>query len=191
MEQNGTTSPTQWEKVPFWEPESSAASVSPSTRATTCIRRPAVAACAVGIIPRRGEGARGVTVVLGRGDGAAAAAAAELRSLAWRVCRPPCSLLTASEPQRLMSAHFNESFSILILFFFPGVLTDLWTRQYPLFAVLQCQMPQSVYIAGVYSFEIKSVGQWELEMLFWRQRGSSEGKGDAATPFFQIYFTTS
>lgn len=76
-------------------------------------------------------------------------------------------------------------------FFFPGVLTDLWTRQYPLFAVLRCQMPQSVYIAGVYSFEIKSVGQWELEMLFWRQRGSSEGKGDAATPFFQIYFTTS
>lgn len=43
------------EKVPFWEPESSAASVSPSTQTTTCIRRPAVAACAVGIIPRREE----------------------------------------------------------------------------------------------------------------------------------------
>lgn len=89
-----------------------------------------------------------------------------------------------------MSANFRESFFFLILFF-PGVLTDLWTTQYPLFTVLQCQTPQSVYITGVYSFKIKSVGKWEMEILFWRQRGSSERKGDAATPFFQIYFTTS
>lgn len=64
-----------------------------------------------------------------------------------------------------MSANFKESFSILILFF-PGVLTDLWTMQYPLFTVLQCQTPQSVSITGVYSFKIESVGQWEMEMLF-------------------------
>lgn len=89
-----------------------------------------------------------------------------------------------------MSANFKESFPLLILFF-PGVLTHFWTTQYPLFTVLQCQTPQSVYITGVYSFKIKSVGKWELEMLFRRQGGSSEGKGDAATPFFQIYFTTS
>lgn len=79
MEQNGTTSPTQWEKVPFWEPESSAASVSPSTQTTTCIWRPAVAACAVGIIPRREE--RALVVWLwcwAWGDGAAAAAIKEI-----------------------------------------------------------------------------------------------------------------
>lgn len=95
------------------------------------------------------------------GDGAAAA---ELRSLALEGL-PALLPLTASpsEPPRLMSAHFSESFSILILFF-PGVLTDLWTTQYPLFTVLQCQTPQSVYIAGVYSFKIKIVGQWGLEM---------------------------
>lgn len=87
-----------------------------------------------------------------------------------------------SEAERL-SARFKESFSILILFF-PGVLTDLWTTQHPIFTVLQCQTPQSVCIAGFYSCKIKSMGQWELEMLLWRQRGSSEGKGDAATLLF-------
>lgn len=51
------------------------------------------------------------------GDGAAAAA--ELRSLALEGLPAALLPLTASpsEPQRLMSAHFNESFSILILFF--------------------------------------------------------------------------
>lgn len=57
-----------------------------------------------------------------------------------------------------MNANFKESFPLLIPFF-PGVLTDLWTTQYPLFTVLQCQTPQSVYITGVYSFKIKSGGE--------------------------------
>lgn len=56
-----------------------------------------------------------------------------------------------------MSANLKESSSIPI-FFFPSVLTDLWTMQYPLFTVLQCQTPKSVYIIGFYSSKIKSVG---------------------------------
>lgn len=54
-----------------------------------------------------------------RGGDGAAAAAAELRSLALEGLPAALLPLTASpsQPQRLMSAHFNESFSILILFF--------------------------------------------------------------------------
>lgn len=154
MEQNGTTSPTQWEKYLF-------GNQSPLLPVFLLQHKPPRAFGDLQWLlcrwhhsqERRGRswcdcGARG-------GDGAAAAAA-ELRSLALEGLPAALLPLTASpsQPQRLMSAHFNESFSILILFFFPGVLTDLWTTQYPLFAVLQCQAPQSVYIAGVYSFKI-------------------------------------
>lgn len=83
----------------------------------------------------------------------------------WSAGRLSPSNSVTIRAEHLMSAHFKESFPLLILFF-PGVLTGLWTTQYPLFTALRCQTPQSVYITGVYSFKIKSVGEWELEMLF-------------------------
>lgn len=68
-----------------------------------------------------------------------------------------------------MNANFKESFPLLIPFF-PGVLTDLWTTQYPLFTVLQCQTPQCVYITGVYSFKFKVGGSGSWRYYF-------EGRG--------------
>lgn len=166
MEQNGTTSPTQWEKVPFWEPESCAASVSPSTQTTTCIWRPAVAACAVGIIPRREE--RALVVWLwcwAWGDGAAAAAVKE-------ICFGCLPRLPPSNSVTIRGWTSECSFQWIIFhsdpFFF--FLVYLWATQYPLFTVLQCQTPQAVCVIGVYSLKMKSVGQWEPEMLFWKQR---------------------
>lgn len=130
MEQNGTTSPTQWEKVPFWEPESSAASVSPSTQTTPCVRRPAVAACAVGITPRRGEALVVCLWCSGRGR---SCCCCWIRSLALEGLPAALLPLTASpsEPHRLMSARFNESFSILILFFFLVYLLIYGQRSIP------------------------------------------------------------
>lgn len=131
MEQNGTTSPTQWEKYLF-------GNQSPLLPVFLLQHKPPRAFGDLQWLlcrwhhsqERRGRswcdcGARG-------GDGAAAAAA-ELRSLALEGLPAALLPLTASpsQPQRLMSAHFNESFSILILFFFLVYLLICGQRSIP------------------------------------------------------------
>lgn len=133
----------------------------------------------------RGEGARGVTVVLGR-EGMELLLL-HLRRLALDGLPAAFPPLTAapSEPQLLMSANFRESFPLLILFF-PGVLTDLWTTQYPLFTVLQCQTPQSVYITGFILLNLKVWGSGSWRCYFEGQEVHLKEKGMLPHLFFRF-----
>lgn len=176
MEQNGSASPTQGGNI-FLGTRILCCHFFSSIQKTTCIWRPAVAACTVGIIPRRVERAHMFWLwCSGIRDGTAAldGLLVSFLPLKWII------------RGRTSDESANQKNHSLFWFFSWYALLIYGTR---------CSIPFSCY-PNIKHFNWSKfftfpgqIGYYEWWVVA-GGRGSSEGKGDAAAPFFQIYFIT-